>query len=345
MLALLSLGLLALQPVLGINIYLNPAPIVPRSSLSPADASAVLSRHLGLESFEPFRDGSAAIHDGADFVGLGSQKSYLLTLEESDAEVIVPHYLQPSFTLPSPPVDSLYSVVSTYLNRAKHAYTSIFEGVPSHGHYSSSSRLSAFLDESHESEFSAIDLSGLATLRQKYGANSKQFQDAVATIREFVHNIAEKDCSLAILSYAPPATLSHSKRQAASQQPLPPDHAPPQQPIGSVSTCFDSEDACSDATDSCSGRGQCLQASKAGKTCFVCACAASKSGSGDKTKTEYWVGDACERKDVSSSFVLIVGTVLVLLLVVVGSISLLTSAGSQELPSTLLGSAVHAKKD
>lgn len=273
----------------------------------------------------------------------------------------MPHYLQPSFTLPSPPVDSLYSVISTYLNRAKHAYASIFEGVPSHGHYSSSSRLNAFLDESHDSEFSAIDLSGLADVRKKYGAKSKQFQDAVATIREFVHSLAEKDCSLAILSYAPPATLSHSKRQAASQQPLPPDHAPPQQPIGSVSTCFDSEDACSDATDSCSGRGQCLQASKAGKTCFVCACAASKSGSGDKTKTEYWVGDACERKDVSrwalfqyahdvgliffSSFVLIVGTVLVLLLVVVGSISLLTSAGSQELPSTLLGSAVHAKKD
>lgn len=86
MLALLSLGLLALQPVLGINIYLNPAPLVPRSSLSPADASAVLSRHLGLESFEPFRDGSAANHDGGDFVGQGSQKSYLLTLEESDAE-------------------------------------------------------------------------------------------------------------------------------------------------------------------------------------------------------------------------------------------------------------------
>lgn len=88
MLGLLSCGLLltVLQPALGIQVYLNPPRTSARSTLSPADASAVLSQHLGLESFEPFRDVSGGIGEEQGFVGQGSKHSILLTVEEGDAE-------------------------------------------------------------------------------------------------------------------------------------------------------------------------------------------------------------------------------------------------------------------
>jgi hypothetical protein len=44
-------------------------------------------------------------------------------------------------------------------------------------------------------------------------------------------------------------------------------------------------------------------------------------------------------------FVLLAGTVLVLVLLVFGSISLLSSVGGHELPSTLLATAVNGKRE
>ncbi|KAF9000570.1 hypothetical protein BDZ89DRAFT_1082228 [Hymenopellis radicata] len=335
MLGLLSCGLLlvALQPALSINVYLNP----------PG-----LARAQRLESFEPFRDVSGASYNDEPFVGQGARNSLLLTVEESDADAILPSALKPSFKLSSPPVESLYSVISTYLNRARHAYASVYEASPSLAHFNNLQHLTTFLNEAEESEFSAIDLSGLATVRKTYGVASDEFAQAASTIREFLERITAQKVQLAILTYTPLPTVHYSKRQSdamQSQTPLPPDHAPPQEPIGSVSTCFASEDACSESTDSCSGRGQCVQATKAGKTCFVCTCGVTKTGEGSQTKTEYWVGESCERKDVSGPFVLLTGTVIIIALVAVGAISLLVSAGGEELPSTLMGSAVHAKKD
>ncbi|RXW25049.1 hypothetical protein EST38_g808 [Candolleomyces aberdarensis] len=68
-------------------------------------------------------------------------------------------------------------------------------------------------------------------------------------------------------------------------------------------------------------------------------------GDGPTLETTKWAGESCERQDVSSSFVLLAGTVLVLLIIIFGSISLLYSAGDQALPSILLATAVNSKKD
>jgi hypothetical protein len=43
--------------------------------------------------------------------------------------------------------------------------------------------------------------------------------------------------------------------------------------------------------------------------------------------------------------VLLAGTTIVLILIIAGSVSLLYTVGSVELPSVLMGSAVNAKKD
>jgi len=65
----------------------------------------------------------------------------------------------------------------------------------------------------------------------------------------------------------------------------------------------------------------------------------------DKGKKQTWVGEMCERKDISGPFVLITGTVIGLLLLIGGSISLLYNVGEHELPSTLLGGVVGVRKD
>jgi hypothetical protein len=149
---------------------------------------------------------------------------------------------------------------------------------------------------------------------------------------------------LALLTFtSTPVPSAHANRQVEEEAaPQQSSHATPQQPIGSLSTCFSSGDVCEDATNGCSGRGVCVSASKAGMTCFVCACQVTTS---DEGRTEAWAGEACERKDISGPFVLITGTVIGLILLIGGSVSLLYTVGGQELPSLLMGGAVGARKD
>lgn len=206
--------------------------------------------------------------------------------------------------------------------------------------------LQTFLNSADDSAFATLDLTILIALREQYGSDSLEYERAAESTRAFLQNAVEdvEHLQLAILTYSSVPTLS--KRQSTpSQVPLPPSHAPPQEPIGSISTCFTSVESCSNGTSSCSGRGQCVQASKSGRTCFVCTCSATKTGEGNKVKTETWVGESCERKDVSGPFVLFVGSALVMLILVFGSVSLLYGVGEQMLPPTLTGTAVNAKKD
>ncbi|KAK0476825.1 hypothetical protein IW261DRAFT_1490249 [Armillaria novae-zelandiae] len=354
MLGLLSFGLLlsVLQPTLSTKVYLNPQRNTLRPTLSPSDASSVLSHHLGLELFESFRDSAAPLYENEAFVGQGAKNALLVTMEEYDAEAILPSSLTPSFKLSTPSsvsISSLYSVISTYLHRARHAYSSVYEATPSLLHFENINSLKTFLDKAEDSDFAALDLSGLAAVRKTYGSGSEEFTQAASTIRAFLERGLDRDrVQLAILTYTPPPTLSYSKRQSSplqSQIPFPPDHAPPQEPIGSVSTCFATEDTCNEETSTCSGRGQCVQATKAGKTCYVCACGVTTTGEGNKVKTQAWVGESCERRDVSGPFVLLAGTVIVIILLGVGSVSLLFHVGNQELPSTLMGGAVNSKKE
>jgi hypothetical protein len=153
--------------------------------------------------------------------------------------------------------------------------------------------------------------------------------------------LSKPNIHLALLMFSPSTSPRRRQAQPPQQSPLPPQSPIPQQPISGVSTCFTSADVCANSTNSCSGRGECLQASKAGRTCFICAC----SKTTDKGKTQTWVGDACERKDISGPFVLLAGTTVALILLIAGSISLLGAIGSERLPSTLTGGAVSGKKE
>ncbi|CAA7261826.1 unnamed protein product [Cyclocybe aegerita] len=333
-----------------VNVYLSPAPYALHSLLSPEDASAALSRHLGLEVFEPLRDASHLGQEEDLFVGKGPKNVLLVTVEETDAKAVLPSFLQPAFTLetpPSTPIFSLHSVISSYLHRASHSFASLFPSTR-FGELSDVEDLASFFTSAEEPSFAALELSKLHQTRTELGASSDEYVEAATELREFLEQLAEDDrFSLAVLTYASPSSASLYRRQdpQQTQQPLPSTAPPPQEPIGAISTCFKTEDDCNNGTTSCSGRGQCVGATKAGRTCFVCTCAPTKTGEGTKVKTEYWAGESCERKDVSGPFVLLTGTVIVILLLIAGSISLLYSVGDQPLPSTLLATAVHSKND
>jgi len=182
---------------------------------------------------------------------------------------------------------------------------------------------------------------------------------ASEALRAFLERAVEdQSVQLAIMTLDD--TASHFKRAAAPQQtqaPFPLPHLP----LSGLSTCHSSLDICNNSTSSCSGHGKCSKASKAGRTCYVCSCGSTKTGSGKAVKTTYWAGESCERQDISryafytnqypddlqrhSTFLLFAGTVITLLILAVGSVSLLYSVGDQSLPSTLLATAVPAKRD
>ncbi|EMC95248.1 hypothetical protein BAUCODRAFT_123711 [Baudoinia panamericana UAMH 10762] len=113
---------------------------------------------------------------------------------------------------------------------------------------------------------------------------------------------------------------------------------------GILPACFPSLSSCQSSTRNCTGHGSCrlayvdqsAAAQSPFKNCYSCQCTATKrtTGSGG-TKTTYWGGPACQKKDVSVEFWMIalfsVGMVA-LLSFAVGSI---WGMGDDELPSVI----------
>ncbi|KAH8107490.1 hypothetical protein DFH11DRAFT_1732320 [Phellopilus nigrolimitatus] len=361
--------LLLAELTLGIRVYLHPAPRRDflSSTLSPSQARVAVSHHLGLDVFDSIEDVDKSTERfiSGDFVGEGSRNAILLTLSEDVARDVIPPAFKPSFFLSNPPLASseISLVVSSYLQRAEHVYSNIVYEATSIPHVprlidvfsaSPSSATEDFLAEtaqlvtlieSDETDtFGAFELHGVSQIAGEYGRQSEQFTLAVETTQALLLSALENSkLSVVVLTY--PSPNASGKRQTAQppQSPLPSSVPSPQLPIGGVSTCHATADACANATSACSGRGECAEASKAGRTCFVCACEVTLDSN---DRREHWVGDACERKDISAPFVLITGTVIGILLVVFGSVSLLYSIGDQTLPPTLTASASgHIKRD
>ncbi len=79
----LSLILACISGIQAVSVYLSPPRTHLESTLSPEDASAVLSQHLGLEAFEPLRDSTPFVYE--EFVGQGEKNEIVVTVEESIA--------------------------------------------------------------------------------------------------------------------------------------------------------------------------------------------------------------------------------------------------------------------
>jgi len=208
------------------------------------------------------------------------------------------------------------------------------------------SALVAFVEESQAQtageRFGAFGLEGLRGMEESWGRESELYMTAAATLKATIQSAISSDLlSLAVLSS--PSPLHARQIAQPPQTPLPGPNVPDTAPIFSTSTCFTTASACSNATASCSSRGQCVGVTRAGRTCFVCECGKAPLEEGGKNVT--WAGSMCQKKDLSQQFTLIVGTVIFLILMSVGSITLLYSVGDQELPGTLTGGVGHMKHE
>lgn len=113
---------------------------------------------------------------------------------------------------------------------------------------------------------------------------------------------------------------------------------------GILPACFPSLSACNSATRNCTGHGECSLAYKdstAGdespnRRCYACTCSPTKvEGSDGKTSTQYWGGPACQKKDISVQFWMIVLFTVGLVGLVSFAIGQVWSMGDEELPSVI----------
>ena len=322
-----------------VRVYLSPSPSLPSELSAKQASFALsrhldLESFETLEEDSFVWDGP--LHQ--EFIGRGPKDGLLLSIDESYvygtflhflnmvtrelADLtclgvrfqtdVIPKNLDPTFEISSTSsVTSLDSLVSTFLHRAPSTYSQIFSeasypvhgvprlldifSVPSISTGTFMSEISALLDfvesDSTSGRFGAFELKGLGEIQRAFGSSSEQYRVAADSLRAVIQSAMVKgSVNLAVLTHAPGSQI---KRQP-QQSPIP--SPPPSQPISSISTCHDSQETCGNATSSCSGRGQCVEVSKAGRTCFICACGITKD---DKGRTQNWVGEACEREDVS----------------------------------------------
>lgn len=118
-------------------------------------------------------------------------------------------------------------------------------------------------------------------------------------------------------------------------------------PVAFVPQCFASEDDCNKGTNNCTGHGACIVKSKTGTSgseeeggssnCYVCSCnkpevIKNKDGT---TKTTYFGGSACQKKDISAPFWILTLTAGSFLALVGFGISMLYAMGQAELPSVI----------
>lgn len=109
-----------------------------------------------------------------------------------------------------------------------------------------------------------------------------------------------------------------------------------------IPACFASQSACENTTNFCSGHGECY---KAHAGCFKCKCGttlARVNPDGTK-KTVQWGGAACQKKDISTPFILFATFGVAMAMLIAGAIGMLYNMGSQELPS-VIGAGVAGPK-
>ena len=127
----------------------------------------------------------------------------------------------------------------------------------------------------------------------------------------------------------------------------------PSTPKTTIPRCWASESACMEKTQNCTGHGSCnkkytekVSSDEEGPECWACLCSPSVIKlEGGATKTTFWGGPACQKKDISVPFFLFAGFSVAVLALVSWGIGMLYSMGQEDLPSVLgAGVAPVARK-
>ncbi|PVF97044.1 hypothetical protein CPB86DRAFT_786380 [Serendipita vermifera] len=361
------------------TVYLRPSS-TQLGTLSVQQGDVLLAHHLGLPSTVPLNTdefqslldtagGQASLgeellnsEDDSLLVVLDAQETYL-------RQIIPDSWSTPSFTSDMGS-SSLTSIVDSLVLSASRSHFAVYtdedadDSRNSYPHklldmydFAVNSEATAafmkafdslveFIEGNHISgrRFGAFHLSSLRAMESEYGLTSDAFQSILLAVKATLSSPSLQGVNLAVVVALDGENTDFTRRKESAPQstqapfPIPPGNAP----IFSRSTCFTSAETCRKGTTECSGRGQCVPVKKGSKQCYVCQCAITKDA---KHRREYWSGAACEVKDVSTAFTLVAGTTIAIIVIIVFSISLLYSVGSQELPNVLTGTAVHAKRD
>ncbi|EPQ29361.1 uncharacterized protein PFL1_03116 [Pseudozyma flocculosa PF-1] len=207
--------------------------------------------------------------------------------------------------------------------------------------------------------FQPLRIQGLGDVEAAYGAGSIEYAKAKKVVQQALEELADafrsrsqaqgRDASIALIlndnearlgkrSAVPSGSLLEPFLRRASPSGLA-GSSKKKKPVNLIASCFTDQKELEKASNSCSGHGKARQTSKGGRKCWRCQCQATK----EKGRTTYWAGAACEKKDVSTEFVLLGTTGLVLVLISLGSVYYLYAAGNAELPGTLAGVTINLK--
>ncbi|KAG9031478.1 hypothetical protein FRB95_002724 [Tulasnella sp. JGI-2019a] len=315
-------------------------------------------------------------------VGEGPKDSVLIVIQSDYPQDFIPESTMshPSFTIENPPpADMFTDLIHAYVERAHQMGDSVFSSlapainsitkivspvyksildafdIASAGvekFVTELEMLAGLVDEdtkkdavSTAQEFSAFEVTGLVEIQKEKGRESEQYLTAAKSMQAVLSSPAlqTRNTVVIVVPVDHTVTTTSSRRSKRQQQPLLPSH-PIAGPVFSVSTCFASNTTCAEKTKDCSGHGSCSPTTRAGKTCYTCSCAVTKNEQG---RRQWWAGSACEKLDLSTSFTLLAGSSIFLVVLVVFAIGLLYSIGGEQLPNTLTAGAVsgHAKRD
>ena len=224
---------------------------------------------------------------------------------------VLPPTLVPNFSFSEPTRGFLPALLRSFNQRATHAFSYVYAkpSLPSHGvsrvldmFLSPTAANEAFLAEMTTltdyieapatiDRFAGIQLASIHQLATAYGPESEQYQLATQAVRSTIEAaLSDKSIRLALVTYQPSPVL---KRSAQLHGSLP---LKTRQTLSRPGVCYASESACLNGTNACSGHGSCVNTMREGNECFACACMATKSDSGT---TQTWVGQSCERQDIS----------------------------------------------
>ncbi|KAL4073709.1 hypothetical protein J3A83DRAFT_2601546 [Scleroderma citrinum] len=339
------------------KVYLSPPESSP-SRLSSQQASQVLAAYLGLDQFEQLSQESSKLSHlftERDFVASNTRGALLLLIDEAYAPDVLPSAFVPNFSFSEPTGDYLPTLLKTYNRRATHAFSYVYaepslpsQGVPrtldiflaptpaNEAFLAEISALSDYIEAPSGSDrFAGLHLTSIPQLATSYGRDSEQYQLATHAVRSTIETaLSNKSIRLALVTHLPSLVRKRSP-YLHSSFPLNTRKSLPRPGV-----CYTSELACLNGTSACSGHGLCMSTISGGNECFACACETTKLGQ----KTQTWVGQSCERQDISGPFVLISGIVITLLLLMGGAVSLLYAIGGQELPSILTGGVTGATR-
>lgn len=188
-----------------------------------------------------------------------------------------------------------------------------------------------------DDDYLFMNLDMLYSLGSKVGSDSQTYLSAVKVLAECLESLSLKYDVTVIMEEEHSKVLKSDVRKRDQELNEVLKNSRITKKASSGPACFSSEDACKVGTSSCNSHGQC---SKVGE-CWSCVCAATHND--DKSKTTYWSGFDCGKKDISSEANLFLFSTLGLLVLFIGGIQLLYSVGNESLPG-VLGAATASKK-